>query len=307
MVIFAVVVKPMTQKNCSSRFMEKISKFIITTKMALEILNHGFMQRALISGILIAIICSLIGVFLVLRRLSLLGDGLAHVAFGGIAIGLLLKIPPLISALFFTAIGSLGVQKLINKSKVYGESATALVLSLGVGVGVLIIGAVKGFNVDLFSYLFGSILAISNFDLMVITIVFLLVIAFVVVFYRELILMTFNEEIARISGVKIDLINTLFAILAAMTIVITIRAVGILLISSLLVVPAITAIQISKSFRNTLIISMLLSLFSVIAGIFASFYLNLPAGGTIVVLICALFFIVLGFNNRKMQDKTLCR
>ena len=261
--------------------------------MILEILNHGFMQRALISGIIISVICPLMGVFLVLRRLSLLGDGLAHVAFGGIAVGFLLKIPPLLSALFFTSIGSLGVQRLMSRSKVYGESATALILSLGIGVGVLVIGIVKGFNADLFSYLFGSILAISNFDLMVIATVFLLVAAFILLFYKNLVLMTFNEDIARISGVKIELMSGIFAVLAAMTIVITMRVVGLLLISALLVIPAITALQLSKSFRGTLMLAMLSSLFSVISGIFFSFYLNLPAGGTIVIISCTLFFAAL--------------
>lgn len=269
--------------------------------MVLEILQYGFMQRALISGVLIAAICSAIGVFLVLRRLSLLGDGLAHVAFGGIAVGLLLKIPPLISALFFTAIGSLGVNKLMSKSKVYGESATALVLSLGVGVGIVIIGIVKGFNTDLFSYLFGSILATSNLDLIIISIVCIVVAVFMAVYYKSLVLMTFNEDIARISGVKIDLINNILAVISAMAIVITIRAVGILLISALLVIPAITALQFSKSFKRTLINAMLLSIFCVISGIFISFYLNLPTGGTIVVFICSLFLIVLGFKGKKIS------
>lgn len=267
--------------------------------MVLEILRYGFMQRALISGILIAATCSLIGVFLVLRRLSLLGDGLAHVAFGGIAIGLLLKIPPLVSSLIFTSVGSLGVQRLISKTKVYGESATALVLSIGVGIGVVIIGAVRGFNVDLFSYLFGSILTISNFDFMVISFVFLLVIGFIALFYKSLILVTFNEDIARISGLNINFMNSVFAVISALTIVITIRAVGVLLISALLVIPAITALQISKSFRGTLILSMLLSIFSVLAGIVSSFYLNLPTGGMIVLFTCSLFFITISAKFRN--------
>ena len=277
--------------------------------MAFDILNYGFMQRALLSGILISIICSLVGLFLVLRRLSLLGDGLAHVAFGGIALGLLLKIPPLLSALLFTSAASVGVQKLVKKSKIYGGSATALVLSLGVGVGIIIIGIVKGFNIDLFSYLFGSILAISNLDILIIAAVFIFVVCFVAVYYHRLILMTFNEDIARIRGIRIDFINTLFAILSAMTIVITIRAVGILLISSLLVIPAITAIQLSKSFSQTMMLSILISLFSVVSGIFISFYLNLPTGGAIVLLLCSMFLLALGFNNirgrfAKNQKKT---
>src|SRR4030095_10557292 len=147
----------------------------------MDIFAYEFMQRALLGGVLIALICSLLGVYLVLKRLSLLGDGLAHAAFAGVATGLLLHIYPLSAALIVTSIGALGVQKLIRMTKIYGDAATAVVLSLGMGIAVIIIGVVHGFSVDLFSYLFGSILAVNNTDLAVIAGVFVIVMVFIAV------------------------------------------------------------------------------------------------------------------------------
>ncbi len=260
----------------------------------IELLSYTFMQKALISGIMIGIACSLLGTFLVLARLSLLGDGLAHVAFGGIAIGILFGVNPIAAALVTAALGAVFVQRIVTSTRLYGDSATALILSMGVGVAVLIIGAAKGFTVDLFSYLFGSILAISSLDILIISIVLLAVVIFIILFYKKLVLISFNQELARISGVSIGLVTTLFAILTAMTVVISIRAVGILLVSSLIVIPSMTALLISRSFKMTLLLSMLFSVFSIITGIILSFYLDLPPGGTIVVLMCLLFIGVLG-------------
>jgi len=258
-------------------------------RMALEILSYGFMQNAFMGGFMIAIMCALTGTFLVLRRLSLLSDGLGHVAFGGIALGLLLKIDPIISALALTTAASVWVKKIMESARIYGDAATALVLSFGVGLAVVIIGYVKGFNVDLFSYLFGSILAISESDLLVIAAITIATIAFIAIFYRRLVFMTFNEDLAKTSGVDTDFITTVFALLVGMTVVIAIKAVGILLISALLVIPVISALQVAGSFRSTMALSCAISIFAVMAGTLLSFYANLPAGGTIVMVLCAVF------------------
>ncbi len=257
--------------------------------MALEILQYGFMQKALIAGILISIVCSLIGLFLVLRKLSLLSDGLAHTAFGGLAIGLLLGINPIIAALFFTVISAVFLQKLIKKTEIYGDAATALVLSFGLGIAVIIIGIAKGFTVDLFSYLFGSILAVSALDLYIIGGVFLITISFIASCYKQLSFISFNEDLATVSGLPVNRINTLFSILVGMVVVISMRAVGILLVSAMIVIPTISALQLSRSFKSTLAYSLGISIFSVIAGIFLSYYLNLPTGGAIVMLMFVIF------------------
>ena len=262
-----------------------------------DILSYEFMQRALISGVLIAVICAILGVFLVLKRLSLLGDGLAHAAFAGVAVGLLVNVYPLISSLIFTSIGALGIQQLIKKIKIYGESATAIVLSVAMGIAVLIIGIVKGFNADLFSYLFGSILAVNITDLFIIGTVFLIVLAFISIFYKKLIFMSFNEDIARTSGIDVDKIDKIFVIITAMTVVVAIRAVGILLVSALLVMPAIIAFQLANSFRKTMMVAIAVALLSVLLGIFVSFYMDLAPGGTIVLVLFLIFIIVLALKK----------
>lgn len=266
-------------------------------EMILEILSYAFMQRALIAGIMLSIICPLIGIFLVLRRMSMLSDGLGHAAFGGIALGLLLKIQPLLSSLIITPLAALGIQRMVTKTKVYGDSAISLVQTLGVGSAIIIIGIVRGFNSDLFSYLFGSILAISEFDLIVISLILILVMSFISLFYKKLVFMCFNEEMAKTSGVNVDLINTLFAIFTAMAIVVSIRAVGVLLVSALVVIPSLIAIQIGKSFKNSVILSIAVSIASVILGTFMSFYLNVPTGGTIAVLLCLFFLLSIIFRK----------
>ncbi|MBI5227847.1 metal ABC transporter permease [Candidatus Micrarchaeota archaeon] len=273
--------------------------------MVFEVLTYEFMQRAFIGGILVALLCASLGVFLVLKRLSLLGDGLAHAAFGGVAIGLLLGIYPVTSALVVTAASALGVQELIKKLKVYGESATAIVLSVAMGLAVVIIGIGKGFNVDLFSYLFGSILALNNMDLLIIGTVFILSLAFLALFYKKLVFISFNSEIAQTSGINVELIDRLFVIIIAMTVVVAIRAVGILLVSSLFVLPAVTAFQIASSFKKTMIYSVLIALFSVILGVVTSFYLDLPPGGTIVLILFGVFLISIIFKQRKKHRRSL--
>lgn len=277
--------------------MARIFSYTGTIKM----MQYGFMQNAFIGGVLIAMLCSFIGPFLVLRRLSLLGDGLAHMAFGGIALGLLLGVNPLLCALAFTVLGSLIVQRLITKTKVYGDSATAVILSFGMAVAILIIGAVKGFNVNLFSYLFGSILAISKTDIIMIASIFLLTLVFVLTLYKKLVFVSFNEELARVSGININLINSLLAIVTAMAVVVSIRAVGILLVSALIVIPSISAFQVSKSFKQTLFVSSSISIISVVSGIVVAYYSDLPASGTIVLILCMFFIASLIYNKRNQK------
>ena len=256
----------------------------------LEILNYQFMQYALIAGIAIAIITSLIGPFLVLRRLSLLGDGLAHLAFGGVALGFLLHFNPFLVALIFIILGSLVVHKLISKN-IYGDAAIALILSFGVGLGIIITGIVHGFTVDLFSFLIGSILTLSMTDLILILSALVIVIIVFLVCYNRFLFMTFNPELARLEQKEFGVINLAFTLLVALSVAVSIRAVGILMVSALLVLPTLIALQVSKSFRQTVIYAIAFSLFAIIVGIFLSFYLDLPPSGVIVMILFALFLV----------------
>ncbi len=250
----------------------------------LEFLSYTFMQKAFLGGVLIAVCCGLLGPFLVLRRLSLLGDGLAHLSFGGIALGLLFGINPLIAALAAVVGGSFWVRSLVKKN-VYGDAAIALLLSLGVGLGVTIIGLQRGFNTNLYSYLLGSILTLGTFDLILMSVLLLTTLLFLIYFYRELFLGTFNEELARLSARRAGLSSFLFTILIAMLVIISMRAVGILLVSSLIVVPTLIALNLAHSFRQTLLFSSLSAVIAVLAGIIVSYFADIPPSGSIVLLL----------------------
>lgn len=248
------------------------------------------MQRALLGGIGIALITSLIGPFLVLRKMSLLGDGLAHLAFGGVALGFLLHYNPLLVALIVVVIGSFFIKKVMDKN-IYGDAAIALILSFGVGLGVIVTGIVRGFNVDLFSFLIGSILTLNRTDLYLILGILISTILFILVYYKKFMFMTFNQELAELRQRDYALMNSLFTVLIALTVVVSIRAVGILLVSALIVIPTLTALQISKSFKNTMIITSMVSVFAIVAGILSAFQLDLPPSGVIVMILFGLFFI----------------
>ncbi|MCX5798167.1 MAG: metal ABC transporter permease [Proteobacteria bacterium] len=265
----------------------------------IDLFTHGFIQRALIAGSFIAILCSTLGVFLVLRRLSLIGDGLAHVAFGSVAIGLLLRVYPVYVAIPVVMLSSLGILKLIEKARLYGDAAIGIVSSLGIAVGILLASAAGGFNVDLFSYLFGNILAISNAEVVTSIILSVMLILIVLLFYQELLSITFDEESAKASGVKTKTINTILVLLTSLTVVLAMRIVGIMLISALLIIPSVTALQMAKGFKITMVIASIVGVLSVILGIFISFVINLPTGATIVILNFIFFAIAFVCKNLR--------
>ena len=204
--------------------------------MVLEALSYGFVQKALISGIAVALICSFMGTFLVLRRYALFGDGIAHVAFGGVSVGLFLGVFPLWTAFIVSIFGGLGLQKLRQSTKISGDAAVAVVLVSGLAVGVILVSSSGGFSVDLFSFLFGSILLISNEDTIMILGISAGIIATLVVMQKQFLHLTFNEEQAKIAGLPVTLLNYAFVILASITVVTSMRLVGILLISALIVI-----------------------------------------------------------------------
>jgi len=266
----------------------------------IEVLQYDFVRNALFAGILVSLSTSLLGVYLILRRLSLIGDGLAHAAFGGIAVGFLFNVNPLLTALVFASLGSLGINRLMSKAKVYGDSAIALVLSAGMALAIVIIGYVRGFNANLFSYLFGSILSVGSQDLIMLGIVTFAVVGFILINYRSLLAATFNEEIAKIKGIRVNLLNSAMIVLTACAIVVAIRAVGILLVTGLLVIPPLTALLVASSFKRAMVYSLLFSVFSMVGGIILAFVLDLPPGGMIVLSMVVVFLAVLGLKNSRI-------
>ena len=259
--------------------------------LIVEALKYDFILKALLVGSLIALCCSFLGIFLVLKKLSLIGDGLAHVSFATIAIALLLSASTLLVSIPIVILASFLILKLNEKAGLHGDSAIGLVASFSIASGVLISSVSGGFNVDLMSYLFGSILVISKLDVMISIVLSCVVIFTIFFFYNTLFAITYDEEFATVIGLNTKSMNYLVAILTSITISLGIRVVGTLLISSLILFPTVTALQVSKGFRSTLVISSIVSVFCVISGIFISFIKNLPAGATIVFL-NAIFFIL---------------
>ena len=276
--------------------------------MILEALSYGFMQKALIAGIAVGLICSFMGTFLVLRRYSLFGDGIAHVAFGGISVGLFLGVFPLWTAFIVSIFGGLGLQKLRQSTKISGDSAVAVVLVSGLAVGVILVSSSGGFSVDLFSFLFGSILLISQEDTIMILAISAGIIATLTILQKQFLHLTFNEEQAKLSGMRTTLLNYAFVVLASITVVTSMRLVGILLISALIVIPNITAMQFGKGFKKTVFISMSISVISVVGGILISYSLNVAPSGTIVVIAVGILLGTLVLKStgllRKVDIKT---
>jgi zinc transport system permease protein len=259
----------------------------------MDILTYGFVQRAFMAGVFVAVLCSTLGVFLVLRRLSLIGDGLAHATFGGVAVGLFFNVYPLYASIPVVMLSSLGILKLTEKARVYGDAAIGIVSAVGISGGILLASLAHGFNVDLFSYLFGNILAISKDEVIVLVALSVLVILMTVFFYYDLFSVTFDEEFAKVSGIRSGKINIILVLLTSLTVVLSMKVVGILLVSSLLILPAATALQVAKGFKATIYLSSACGLFSVLSGIIVSFYANLPSGGTIVMISIVLFLAAL--------------
>jgi zinc transport system permease protein len=266
------------------------------SKMVFEILQYSFMQRALLSGVVVAATCSVVGLFLVLRRQSLFGDALSHVAFGGIAVGLFTNIYPLWTALVVSILASLGITKLRQSTKIPPDAAVAVMLSSGLAVGIVLIGLAGGFSLDLESFLFGSILLIGMQDQIMILLLSAAVLLIVFKLHRQLMYVAFSEDQARVSGLNVTRLNYLFIALASLTVIASLRLVGVLLISSLIVIPNITAMMFGKGFKKTALISIIIAVSCVVIGIVISYVANLAPGGTIVL---TTIFILLGSLGAK--------
>jgi len=268
----------------------------------IEIFQFEFMQRALISGIAISISCSLIGLFLILKRFSLFGDAMSHVAFGGIALGLFLKSNPIWISLIVSIIGALSIIKLNSNKRIYADSSISVLLSLGLAMGLVLISLSGGFSIDITSYLFGSILLVSIEETITTLILSVIVIAFMIFFYKQLIYLVFNEEQAIVNGINTVLLNILFITLATVAIVISIRLIGVLMVSSLLIIPNVSSLLLGYGFRKTIILSICFSLSSVILGIILAFEWNITPSGMIVIMAAGIFF---GANLLKLSTSKL--
>ena len=254
-----------------------------------EFLDYGFMHRAFAAGAVTALICPAIGVFLVPRRLSLIADTLAHVALAGVALGLFLGISPVLGALVVTLGGAVGMERLRSRGALQGDAALAVFLSGGFALAVVLISLAQGFNADLFAILFGSILTVSPTDVWLISALGALVVATVGTFYKQLLAITLNEDLARTSGVPVGALNLVLTILTALTTVVAMRMVGVLLVSAMIVIPTLTGFALGRSFRKATAIAIGMALLSVVLGLIAAYYFRLAAGGAVVLTALLLF------------------
>lgn len=254
-------------------------------------LHYHFLQNAFITGMIIGIVAPLLGSFIVVRRLSLIADALSHVTLSGVAASVYLSktveafaaLNPLYLGIIFSVISSILIEKLRTFYKHFQELAIPIIMSGGIGVGLIFISLANGFNVDLLGYLFGSVSAVSETDLLIIIVIGVVVLATIVLFYKELFLLSFDEEFARASGIQAKTIHFLFMILVALVIAGSMRIVGVLLVSSLMTLPVAASIRITKGFKQAIFFSIIFGEIAVISGLIAAFYLNMAPGATIVV------------------------
>lgn len=263
-----------------------------------QFFQYSFIQKALFAGSFVAVACSALGLFLLLRKMSLIGDGLSHVSFGAISLGLFLGIYPIYVAVPVVMASSMLILKISEKTRLYGDAAIGIVSAVGIATGVILASLSGGFNIDLFSYLFGNILAISDVEAVFSAFLSAAVLAIIWFFYWDLFSATFDGEYAKASGIKTNLINSLLTLLTAVTVVLALKVVGIMLVSALLILPAAAALQVAQGFKRAIVLACLFSVLSVFLGIFFSFFLNLPAGA-VIVMVSAMFF-ALAFVYRKI-------
>ena len=265
------------------------------------IFSYEFLQNAFLSGLIIGVIAPLLGLFIVVRRLSLIADALSHVTLAGIAGSLYLSQ----QVLFFAALnpvylgigaavgGSLLIEKLRGTYRHYEELAIPIILAAGIGIGAIFISLSKGFSSDLIGYLFGSVSAVSRDDLWIVIVIAIIVIVYIRLLYKELFVLSFDAEYSKVSGINSRYIQMFFMIITALVIGASMRIVGILLVSSLMTIPVAASIQLAKSFKGALIYSIIFGETSVLIGLISAFYLDIAPGGTIVVTSILILLVVL--------------
>jgi len=263
----------------------------------MDIIYTSFFQRALIGGMLIGVAAPLIGIFLVLRRLSMIGDTLSHAAIAGVALGFLIGDMPIVFGMLFALIASFAIEKLRHAYKSYAELSLAIIMSAGIAIASILFTLGRDMNMDVDSFLFGFIYALSPNDIWTILAVAVVVVLIVAAKYHQLFLLTFDEEAASVSGINVKYYNILISVLTALVISISIKVVGGLLVSALLTIPAACSLIIARSFKQSIFIVMLVGELAVILGLFIAGVWNLAAGGTIVLALIVFLLLLLGWKG----------
>lgn len=259
--------------------------------MFADMFSYQFIVRTLIAGSLISLCASLLGVTLVLKRFSMIGDGLSHVGFGALAIALALNLSPLVVSLPVTVLAAFLLLRISSSGKIKGDAAIALISSSALAIGITVTTLTSGLNTDVYSFLFGSILSMSKVDVYISVTLSFTVLFLYLIFFNQIFAVTFDENFARACGIKAERYNMLTAILTALTVVIGMRLMGAMMISSLIIFPALTSMRVFKSYKKTVLSSVILSVICFFTGIFISFATGTPTGATIVLVNLTAFII----------------
>lgn len=269
----------------------------------IEMLSYPFMTRAFLVGSLVALCSALLGVSLVLKRYSMIGDGLSHVGFGAMAIAAAMNAAPLTIAIPVVIVAAILLLRISGNAKIKGDAAIALISTTSLAVGVMVISLTTGMNTDVYNYMFGSILAMSAEDVKLSLVLSVFVLILFIVFYHKIFAITFDETFARATGVKARVYNTLIAVLTAVTIVLGMRMMGALLISSLIIFPALTSMRVCRTFKSVIINAAVISVVCLIAGVTLSYVAATPAGASVVLanLVMMVLYTVVGAVKNHMR------
>ncbi len=271
----------------------------------MDVLQYTFMQRAFLEAILVGGICAIIGVYVVLNSLSFIGAGISHSTFGGVALGFVLGVDPVLSAIVFSTGVALSIGAISRRTEVKHDTAVGIFFAATMALGVLLISLLKGYYQDIFSYLFGNILAVTTSDIILSAVMACIILVTVFLFYKELLAMSFDAEMASVIGLPVRFLYYLLLTLIALTVVVSVKAVGVVLVSALLVTPAAAAFQWTKQFRRMMILSIIFGVGGSVGGLFISYWLNTPSGATIVLLTTIVFFVSWLFSPRKSKTGAL--
>jgi zinc transport system permease protein len=264
-------------------------------------LDSEFMRLAFAAGAVVGLVAPAVGFFLVQRRMSLIGDGIGHVAFAGVALGYLLGVSPVLTALVASVLGAVVIEWLRSTRKAAGDQALALVFYSGIAGGVVLVSAAGALDVDLFAFLFGSILTVTRQDVVIVALLGVVALATIGLLYRALAGLVLDEEGARVAGVPITVLNLVIAVLAAVTVAVSMRIVGVLLIAALMVLPVTAASRLSWSMRSTIVLAMAIGFTCVMGGLSVAYYADLPPGGTIVLLAAGSFVVASGAETLRVR------
>lgn len=256
-----------------------------------EIFSYPFMVRAIIVGLLISICSSLLGVILVLKKYSMIGDGLSHVGFGALAVATALNKEPLIVSIPVVVIASFFLLRISENSKIKGDSAIALISTSSLAIGIMVLSMTTGMNTDVSNYLFGSILGLTDTDVILTIILTIIVVSIFILFYNRIFAVTFDENFSKATGIRANLYNMLISLLTSLVIVLGMRTMGSLLISSLMIFPALTSMRILKNFKLVIINSLVISVFCFLIGILLSYIYDMPTGASIAIINIIIFII----------------